>query len=180
MAEIVLVTGGARSGKSDYALNRAEQIGGSKCFVATCEVLDQEMAERVRKHRQDRDGSLWTTVEETLAVASVIGRNKYDVYLIDCLTLWISNVMAEFEQRGAVCGEVAIAEEITSIIDNALELSGTVVVVSNEVGMGIVPDNALARKYRDLVGLCNRMVAAAAAEVVLVSCGIPLHIKKKG
>lgn len=177
MAEIVLVTGGARSGKSDYALDRAEQIDGRKCFVATCEVLDQEMAERVRKHRLDRDVSLWATIEETLAVASVISRNEYDVYLLDCLTLWVSNVMADYEQRGAVCGEEAIADEITSIIEKGLKLKGTVIIVSNEVGMGIVPDNALARRYRDLVGLCNRMVAAAAAEVVLVSCGIPLHIK---
>lgn len=177
MAEIVLVTGGARSGKSDYALDRAEQIDGRKCFVATCEVLDQEMAERVRKHRLDRDYSLWATIEETLAVASVISRNEYDVYLLDCLTLWVSNVMADYEQRGAVCGEEAIADEITSIIEKGLKLKGTVIIVSNEVGMGIVPDNALARRYRDLVGLCNRMVAAAAAEVVLVSCGIPLHIK---
>lgn len=177
MAEIVLVTGGARSGKSDYALDRAEQIDGRKCFIATCEVLDQEMAERVRKHRLDRDVSLWATIEETLAVASVISRNEYDVYLLDCLTLWVSNVMADYEQRGAVCGEEAIADEITSIIENGLKLKGTVIIVSNEVGMGIVPDNALARRYRDLVGLCNRMVAAAAAEVVLVSCGIPLHIK---
>ncbi len=179
MADLVLVTGGARSGKSDYAMKRAEQIPGPRCFVATCEVRDREMAERVRKHRQQRDTAAWTTIEEPLDVAAVIERHDFEVYLVDCLTLWVSNVMAEYDRRGAVCGEDEIAVEMGAVIACAGETKGTVVVVSNEVGMGIVPDNELARRYRDLVGVCNKMVAAAAAEVVLVSCGLPLHIKQE-
>lgn len=178
MAQIILVIGGARSGKSDFALQRAEQIDGRKCFVATCEIRDQEMADRVRKHRAERDAHLWSTIEEPLDVVSVIGSNSHDVYLVDCLTLWVSNVMAAYEQRGELCDETAIAREIKSILDRSLNMKGTVVIVSNEVGMGIVPDNALARRYRDLVGLCNKLVAAAAGEVVLVSCGLPIHIKQ--
>jgi len=178
MAHIVLVTGGARSGKSDYALTRAEQIDGRRCFIATCEVLDEEMAERVGKHRRDRDSNLWTTVEEPRGVATLLEEGGYDTYLIDCLTLWVSNTMAEHASQEESCGEEQIAGEITSVIEAARKQDGTVVIVTNEVGMGIVPENALARKYRDLIGVCNRMIGAAAAEVVLVSCGIPLHIKK--
>lgn len=179
MAEVILVTGGARSGKSDYALKRAELVDGSKCFVATCEVLDKEMAERVRKHRLDRDQKIWTTQEEPLDVASVIGRSEFDVYLVDCLTLWVSNTMADYQQRDLVCGEDEIAAEVQTIIGNARNINGTIIIVSNEVGMGIVPDNKLARRYRDLTGLCNKLVAACATEVVLVSCGLPLHLKQE-
>ena len=178
MANIVLVTGGARSGKSAYALARAEEIEGRRCFVATCEVLDAEMAERVEKHCRERDSRLWETVEEPLAIASLVEGGDYDIYLIDCLTLWVNNVMAAFESRGESCGEEQIAGEITALIERAANLQGTVLIVSNEVGMGIVPGNALARKYRDLVGICNRLIGEAASEVVLVSCGIPLHIKQ--
>lgn len=179
MAEIILVTGGARSGKSDFALERAEQIAGERCFVATCEVRDQEMAERVEKHRQGRDEEFWATREEPLDIASIISGNEFGVYLIDCLTLWVSNTLADYERQGRECGEREIADEMQAVIEAARALTGTVIFVTNEVGMGIVPDNALARRYRDLVGLCNKMVAAAAGEVVLVSCGLPIHIKKE-
>jgi len=179
MADIILITGGARSGKSDFALKRAERLPGRKCFVATSEVFDKEMEARVEKHRLERDHAVWTTIEEPLLPAQQIGRNEFQVYLLDCMTLWISNLMAACEKRGEICGENEIRAEVTALIEQCRIIDGTVLCVTNEVGLGIVPDNPLARRYRDLVGRCNAMVAAAADEVVLVSCGLPIFLKKK-
>ncbi|MGI9536554.1 MAG: bifunctional adenosylcobinamide kinase/adenosylcobinamide-phosphate guanylyltransferase [Desulfocapsaceae bacterium] len=178
MGKIILVTGGTRSGKSDFALGRCEKLSGSHCFVATCPILDEEMAERIEKHRQVRDAQIWETVEEPLSINEVLARNAYDVYLVDCLTLWINNHLANSDETKTVCNESFVESEIRHLLKTSESIDAEVVFVTNEVGMGIVPENQLARRYRDLVGLCNRMIAAAAEEVVMVSCGLPIYLKK--
>jgi len=181
MGKIILVTGGTRSGKSYFALRRGEGIDGRRCFIATCQVLDEvdeEMAERVQTHQQTRDAQRWLTIEEPLAVANIIKEHQFDVYLVDCLTLWISNYMADCAQRGVAYSEHSAAIVAEELIDIIRKNDGTVIFVSNEVGMSVVPENNLARRFRDLVGLTNRLIAAAADEVVLISCGLPIYLKK--
>ena len=178
MGTIILVTGGTRSGKSDFALERADEFGGRRCFIATCPVTDKEMAARIEKHRRLREGTGWLTVEEPLAIAAVVERDEHDLYLIDCLTLWVSNQMLNCSAKGRECSEAFIESKTGTMIAAAAAARAAVVFVTGEVGLGIVPENELARRYRDLVGRCNRIVAAAADEAVLVSCGLPLYLKK--
>lgn len=178
MAKIILITGGTRSGKSSYALQIAEKLLPPHCFIATCRVSDSEMAERVRKHQIERGKTIWTTVEEPLGLRSVFGKYpNYSLYLIDCLTLWVSNLMEACNDADRLCDEEFILHEIDRLLDRLVSVEGTVIFVTNEVGMGIVPENRLARRYRDLVGLCNQTVASHADEVILVSCGLPLYLK---
>lgn len=178
MARVVLVTGGSRSGKSFYAQKLAEDIDGRRAFLATCPVIDEEMAERIQKHQRARNEANWDTIEEATNLANAL-RNacKYDVVLIDCLTLWINNLMYESECEGKKVTEEDIVRVCEDVLSACSELSGTVIFVTNEVGMGIVPGDALSRRYRDLVGRCNQTIAAAADAVMLVSCGIPISLK---
>ncbi len=178
MADFTLVTGGARSGKSSYALELCEKIQGNRCFIATCPVTDGEMADRIEKHKQERLGRQWTTIEEELELALTISENNScDIILVDCLTLWISNLLYHYEKNGRNLGEKEMATLAEQLAVAAQDSKAKVCFVTNEVGLGIVPDNALARKYRDLVGRCNRIVANNASEVFLVSCGLPLKLK---
>lgn len=178
MSTLILVTGGARSGKSSYALERCESIPGSRCFVATCPVIDPEMDERINAHKLEREGRGWHSIEEETSLAQLFTRlSGYETVLIDCLTLWVNNLMYQAELEGRVFSEKEIQGEAEKLVLAMETFQGTVCLVTNEVGMGIVPDNALARKYRDLVGSCNRYLAKKADEVILVSCGIPLPLK---
>jgi adenosylcobinamide kinase/adenosylcobinamide-phosphate guanylyltransferase len=179
MADIILVTGGTRSGKSDYALQRGEANAGNHCFIATCKASDPEMMRRVERHRLTRSAEIWHTVEEDLYPGRPIGAGEYDVYLVDCLTLWISNLMVHCEEQGRACNEDYLDAQVAELLDGVRQSGGTVIFVTNEVGMGVVPENDIARHYRDLVGRCNQKIAAQAQEVILVSCGLPLHIKPK-
>ncbi len=178
MGDFILVTGGARSGKSSYALERSEKISDMRCFVATCPVIDSEMDDRILNHKKEREGRGWSSIEEGTDVAHVLKTvDGNNVVLIDCLTLWVNNLMYRAENDGEPFGEVEMkyaAEELAMAIE---AFPGSVCCVTNEVGLGIVPDNPLARKYRDLVGSCNRYLAGKADEVILVSCGIPLSLK---
>ena len=178
MAEIILVTGGSRSGKSGYAQKLAEAIPGVRAYIATCPVIDPEMARRVEKHRESREASDWETVEETLDLAGAIRRARtYKVLLIDCLTLWINNLLYEAGDRGEVFTEEATAVRCREVIDACEAFPGTVLFVTNELGLGIVPDNETARRFRDCAGRCNQIMAEAAGTVTLVVSGIPLPLK---
>jgi adenosylcobinamide kinase / adenosylcobinamide-phosphate guanylyltransferase len=178
MGRLIFVTGGARSGKSDYALIRAQAFPGPHFFLATCPRIDTEMDDRIARHKADRENGMWQTIEEELELVAIISSLKApSVCLIDCLTLWISNMMYLAERSNICFGECEVQKRAEALIHAASEYQGTLICVSNEVGMGIVPDNAASRVYRDLVGRCNRMLAEAANEVILVSCGLPLFLK---
>lgn len=177
MARIILVTGGSRSGKSDYAQKYAESLAGRKTYLATCPVIDPEMAARVKKHQEARAGAAWSTIEETVRLAEVIAEDASDIVLVDCLTLWVNNIMYEAGQAGRNATEEEISGLCRDIVAACRARAGTVIFVTNEVGMGIVPDNPEARKFRDLAGRCNQAVAAEADEVWFVVSGIPVKIK---
>jgi adenosylcobinamide kinase/adenosylcobinamide-phosphate guanylyltransferase len=178
MARVILITGGCRSGKSAFAQKLAESLPGRRAFVATCRPEDDEMRERVRRHRQARAASPWETIEEPVDLAqALLQARRYDVVLVDCLTVWISNLMFEAAQDGAQVNEDDLTERYREVLSACRAHPGTVVFVTNEVGMSVVPTNALARLFRDLVGRCNQIIAAAADEVTLMSCGIPISLK---
>ncbi|OWR00007.1 bifunctional adenosylcobinamide kinase/adenosylcobinamide-phosphate guanylyltransferase [Sphingopyxis witflariensis] len=164
-----LILGGARSGKSRYAQTLAEAFDGDLIFIATGEAFDDEMAERIAHHRADR-GPRWDTVEAPLALDEAIRARAAPgkLLLIDCLTLWVSNLM--HAERDIV----AATDELIAAMGDA---RGPVILVANEVGLGIVPDNALARRFRDEAGRVNQAVAAAANEVSFIAAGLPLRLK---
>ena len=173
LKEIVFIIGGCRSGKSTYALQTAEKMPAErKIFIATCVPQDDEMKQRVAKHQTTRSRS-WTTVEEPLKLPEAILQNsrRADVILIDCLTLWVSNLLM---QNG---DEKKIADTIPHLIDALEKATCPIVLVSNEVGTGIVPENRLARQFRDITGWVNQAVAKCANKVVWMVAGIPVTVK---
>lgn len=180
MSKIILVTGGARSGKSSFALECCEAISEKRLFIATCPKIDPEMSDRVRRHQEERKGRGWVTKETTVDLESVFSHecDGYGVILLDCLTLWVNNVLFESENSAELISDHVIRDNTLGWLSKAKELDATLVCVTNEVGLGIVPENALARKYRDLVGTVNQTIGRMADEVVLVSCGVPLYLKK--
>jgi adenosylcobinamide kinase/adenosylcobinamide-phosphate guanylyltransferase len=181
LSNLILITGGARSGKSSFALELCEDISAERLFVATCPTIDSEMDDRVARHKQEREGRGWTTIEEPLNLKDIFFETakKYDVILLDCITLWVNNILFSFEREGGEVNDKVIQQLAKEWLKTAKQCPGTVVCVTNEVGLGIVPENGLARKYRDLVGTVNQTIGKIADEVVLVSCGVPLYIKKK-
>jgi len=173
--KIIFITGGARSGKSSFALAEASHIKGLKAYIATAESLDEEMEKRIEKHRKDR-GNDWDTFEEPLKIAQTLQKTADDhaVVLLDCLTLWVSNLLH---------AGVDIQEKMDGLINALMKYkTGTgkasvMIIVSNEVGMGIVPGNEMAREFRDWAGILNQKVASAADEVYVTVSGIPVKIK---
>lgn len=165
----LLVLGGARSGKSRHAQAVAESAAGSHVFIATAQAFDAEMADRIERHRRDRD-SRWRTVEAPVDLGDSIARHDGAdaVVLVDCLTLWASNLLLAGGDVAAAGG--ALCEVVAA-------LRGRVIFVSNEVGFGIVPDNALARRFRDAAGELNQRIAAICSSVDLVVAGLPLRLK---
>ena len=179
LGKIVLVIGGSRSGKSDYAQALAETGVGERYYLATCPVQqddDPEMAARIRAHRQNRQGRGWQTREEPLALSRLVSTLPEEAtLLIDCLTLWLSNLL--FADLDGVLDEEKIALLACEVLAAGRARRGEMIVVSSEVGCGLVPEQALARRYRDLVGRCNQAMAVGADRVVQVVCGIPVTIK---
>lgn len=178
MAEIILVTGGSRSGKSSYTQTRAEADAREKLYIATSPKTDPEMESRISRHIRERRGRNWTTVEEEINIAETIARNHaFNTILVDCLTLWINNLQYRAEIAGERIDEDIIQLSCEELIHAGKEHPGRIFFVTNELGSGIVPENQIARRYRDLVGSCNQLMAAKADEVILVSCGLPLTLK---
>lgn len=173
MNEVIFIIGGCRSGKSRHALEIADRISGNKkIFIATCIPHDAEMKRRVDRHQKER-GQDWQTVEAPVHLPRTIVEcsRRASVLLVDCLTLWISNLLMETEN------DEVIDEQILNLIQSLASAGCPVVIVSNEVGAGIVPENKLARRFRDLVGAANQAVAAQADRVVWMVAGIPVKIK---
>jgi len=166
---LTLVLGGARSGKSRHAEALVQSASTAPIYFATGEPRDDEMSARIRRHK-DRRGSDWRTVEEPLELATALTREATPgtVVLVDCLTLWLANLMGADRDIGA---------ETAALVATLPKLPAPVVVVSNEVGQGIVPDNALARQFRDCAGLLHQDIAAIADRVDFVTAGIVQKLK---
>jgi adenosylcobinamide kinase / adenosylcobinamide-phosphate guanylyltransferase len=180
MARIVLVTGGCRSGKSGYAQQLAESLPPSRLYVATCPVTDDEMERRIEQHREARRGRGWETIEEQLDLPGVFRSHaEHNVLLVDCVTLWVNNLMYAAERELRQIAESDVADHCGRMLEAAESCRGTVIFVTNEVGLGVVPDNAQARTYRDMIGRANQTIAARADAVTLVCCGIPLNLKER-
>lgn len=210
MGQLIFITGGRRSGKSSCALELAESMGSKRLYIATAQALDVEMEERISRHRIER-GDGWETVEEPVNVAEVVakagGQSRfyayqavngtvppaYDVILVDCLTLWLCNVMYEKAgdcprftdeaERSRRIGTVpsdsdnSDMKKIDMLVEACKTSKTTVIAVSNELGSGVIPDNSLSRRFSDLAGIMNQKMAAAADKVILTVSGIPMTIK---
>ena len=173
MKPSVFVLGGCRSGKSSHALELAEQTPGTnRVFLATCVVRDDEMKDRVDRHKRER-GEQWQTLEIPVDIPEAIRQHssQADVILVDCLTLWVSNLILENQDMDAVLEHV---RQLTRSIEDA---RCPIFLVSNEIGTGIVPENDLARFFRDAVGFVNQRVAGCCDQVIWTVAGIPVRIK---
>ncbi len=192
--KITFVIGGARSGKSSFALIEASKIQGQKAYVATAEALDEEMKERIAKHKKERKAN-WDTYEEPVRIADTLSglKSRHSVVIIDCLTIWLSNMICNnLDCNKEIDDFINVLRNVRAIHESPLRQNhnselcegeapprpySKLFLVSNEVGMGIVPENELARRFRDMAGFLNQKVAEAADEVYLVTSGIPLKIK---
>ena len=180
MGKILLVTGGARSGKSAFAEKKTQQLGKRIAYIATAEALDEEMRARIRKHqaRRPQSWALWEA--PTRGATAILEAGKaHDVLLFDCLTVYLSNLLCT--QGDDVEDEVFLhmaEKETQALLDACRQIRATTVFVTNEVGSGIVPLNHLARLYRDAAGLMNQQVARAAEAVYFVTCGLAVDLKK--
>lgn len=172
MAKILFVLGGARSGKSSYAIKLARKSGGRVAFIATCQPLDGEMKKRIGLHKKSRPGH-WQTFDEPRDIGILLKKIgvKFDTIVIDCLTLLICNLMMDNQDEGAIKKKF---EDMLSALD---KIKAQAIIVSNEVGLGIVPDNKLGREFRDIAGRLNQRVAIKADDVYFLVSGIPWKIK---
>lgn len=167
--KLVLIGGGARSGKSTLGLELAASLGERRVFVATAEALDDEMADRIARHRRERDAS-FRTVEAPLELARTLETlEDADVALVDCVTLWLSNLLC--------AGDPEPGRRVDDLVAVLRARRRAVVLVTNEVGMGLVPETALGRAFRDLAGVTNRKLAEAADEVYFAVMGLRLRLK---
>ncbi len=168
---VTLVTGGSRSGKSSYALELAEQYQ-NKVFIATAQAMDDEMKARISKHKEERGGS-YHTIEEPLEVAAAIASvdDGNSVILLDCLTVWLGNLLFHLQT------EKEREQRLSGFLNRLPSPPCDIIIVTNEVGMGIVPENELSRKFRDAAGHLNQQVAKLADKVVFMVSGIPMTIK---
>ncbi len=171
---MIFITGGCRSGKSRFALDFANHHFSKKLFLATSEALDEEMAQRIENHKKAR-GPEWQTIEEPVEIVNKIKECGGDgkVILIDCLTLWLYNLLMRWDD------DARIIDETDNLINVIRQNPASFILVSNEVGLGIVPADPLSRRYRDLLGTMNQRIAAALDTVVFMVSGLPLFLKGK-
>jgi adenosylcobinamide kinase/adenosylcobinamide-phosphate guanylyltransferase len=169
--KIILVGGGARSGKSSFALSLAQQLGSRRLFLATAQAFDDEMSQRILKHRQER-GRAFETIEEPLAIGNTLrNSSRFDVVLLDCLTLWLSNLLLAGQS------EREILQQVDEVVEIVSDRARHVIIVTNEVGMGVVPDTPLGRVFRDIAGSAHQRLSLCADEVYLAVLGTTLRIK---
>lgn len=179
----ILITGGARSGKSHYAQELAQKSGKKVLFVATAESGDEEMRERIRAHQRSRPVG-WGTLEAPTNVGTEILRRAggAEVIIVDCITMLVSNIFTRLadrtkEQIDAALAEKEVTQEINALNDCCKRLDATYIIVTNEIGLGMVPANPIDRLYRDLLGKANRMLAEQVDEVYLMVAGLPVKVK---
>jgi adenosylcobinamide kinase/adenosylcobinamide-phosphate guanylyltransferase len=177
MANNILITGGARSGKSRFAEEQIRRFGQSLCYLATAQALDAEMHTRIQRHRLRR-GNGWETIEEPLMIPQTLARidGIYSAILLDCVTLWLSNLLLSHSETDPDVEEQLLGH-VHRLTSTLRGMATPVVLVTNEVGQGIVPDNALARLYRDVAGQANQILAASCDSVYVAISGIPLKLK---
>lgn len=173
MAGMIYVTGGTRSGKSNFAQQLAEKHAGKLLYIAPARGDDDEMAMRIEMHRQAR-GERWQLLEEPLWLSDRLSDSAagYGALLLDCVTLWVTNLFFHFEEK-----QGPVLAEVDRLIELAWQLEEPLYLISNELGSGIVPENRMARKFRDLAGIVNQRLAAAADEAWLVVSGLPVKLK---
>jgi adenosylcobinamide kinase/adenosylcobinamide-phosphate guanylyltransferase len=167
---LIFIGGGARSGKSAYALKLARQLGKTRALVATMEGLDDELRDRIRRHQEER-GADFETVEEPLQVTDALARTRAEVVIIDCLTLWVSNQLCRDHS------DESVLEAGDELLARLSQRDRTYIVVTNEVGLGLVPEYPLGRRFRDLSGTLNQRFAAEADEVYFGAMGLLMRIK---
>jgi adenosylcobinamide kinase/adenosylcobinamide-phosphate guanylyltransferase len=169
---VTLIIGGARSGKSAHALSLASRYPAQnkRVFVATAEALDDEIAARIARHRETRP-SHFVTIEEPIALPAVLAKLHDEIAVIDSLTIWVSNLLGRGFTDNAITQQ---CEDLSAILKKK---DGAAIVVSDEVGMGIVPENPVARRFRDLLGTANQIIAGVADEVVMMAAGYPIRVK---
>ena len=170
--KVIFVTGGCRSGKSRFALEYGNRHFSRKLFLATSEPLDEEMAHRIDNHRKRR-GPEWQTIEEPIKIVDKIGQHGEEetVILLDCITLWISNLLLKWDD------DRRLLDEADRLIESIEKNAASFILVSNEVGMGIVPSDPLSRRFRDLTGWVNQRIAEVADTVIFMVSGIPIFLK---
>jgi adenosylcobinamide kinase / adenosylcobinamide-phosphate guanylyltransferase len=170
MRRVTLVLGGARSGKSRHAEGLARRHKGRLVYIATGEITDDEMRLRIERHREDR-GAKWMTVEAPLDLVAALQQADHAsaFILVECITMWINNLIYH---------KMDVAAQVKRLCAALPEMRGQIVIVSNEVGLGIVPDNALARAFRDEAGRANQALAEIADEVLFIAAGLPMTLKK--
>ncbi|HOE57231.1 MAG TPA: bifunctional adenosylcobinamide kinase/adenosylcobinamide-phosphate guanylyltransferase [Bacillota bacterium] len=178
MGRAILITGGARSGKSSYAEKLAKELGGSVLYIATSIPFDEEMKNRVKRHRESRPAG-WDTYEGFKGLGPLIAGkgSEYNVILLDCITLMITNLLLEHQDMDYEETERKIKKEIEKLLMGVAKTKAVVIMVSNEIGSGIVPENPLTRAFRDIAGRMNQHIAEQCGEVFLTVCGLPLKLK---
>jgi adenosylcobinamide kinase/adenosylcobinamide-phosphate guanylyltransferase len=172
----ILITGGARSGKSKFAQDIAAGLGGKVLFVATAEPKDEEMRLRIQAHKDSRPRN-WRTLEATREIGEQIREHIGDseIVIIDCITMLVSNILLQADDKAS--SEELVLREIEAVTKSMDELATTFILVTNEVGLGLVPDNELGRRYRDCLGRANQLLARHADEVHLLVAGISIRLK---
>lgn len=180
-ARLTLVLGGVRSGKSAFAEKLAQDLNVPTLYLATAQITDSEMAERVRRHRDRRPGN-WKTIEEPLNLADTLRSallvpDPHGAVLLDSLDVWVSNLLLKHEDKPSTEVECLALSQVDQLLEVCQQTDVSFFLVSSEVGLSLVPPNALGRRFQDLLGLVNQRVAAAADRVYLVVAGIPVKIK---